>query len=98
MRSRKAAGAGDFTVTVPAASSAVAVAPAGTKTPIRDEAFFGSPTNAMFAATWPAVSGLPSAHVIPLRSVYVTVVVSPSHFSARPATSVPSGPTLSRES
>ena len=76
----------------------MAVAPGGTNTPIREEAFSGLPTNVMFSATRLAVSGVPSEHVMPLRRVYFAVVVVASHFSARPATILPLGSKLTSES
>src|SRR5690348_6488652 len=98
LRSRNASGLGEVTDTVPAASSAVALAPAGTYRLIRVDEFLGSPTNEMFLATVAAVSGVPSAHVMPLRSVNVAVVLVDSHLSASPGSVLPSGAKPSRES
>src|ERR1041385_8405624 len=90
LRARNGSGAGEVTVTVPAVSSAVAVAPGGTNRPRLFDAFFGLPTKLMFAATWVAVSGGPSEQVMPLRIVYVAFVPVSVQLAARPGTILPS--------
>src|SRR4051812_30116925 len=65
---------------------------------MREDAFFGSPTKVMLAATSPAVSALPSPHVTFLRSVNVAEVGVACHLSASPATMAPFSSTLTSES
>ncbi len=93
LRRRKASGTLLTTVTSRFAASALAVVPGFTYRPVSGDLFFGSATNAMFAATSRAVSGVPSAQVTPGRTVKRAVVASPFHFSARPARARPSAVT-----
>ena len=66
---KKGTGCGLVSVTVRAASSASTVMPAGTCTPSSGDWLAGSATNEKLSATVVAVSGVPSAQVMPSFSV-----------------------------
>ena len=90
-RSMNGVGASVVKVTVRAASSASTVTAGGTYTPSNGDWLAGSATNEKLAATVVAVKGVPSAHVTPSFSVYVTLVGLSSQLSARPGVISPSG-------
>lgn len=80
------------------ALSPVAFVPGAMVTPANGDLFAGSPTKLMFAATSAAVSGEPSAQVMPRRRLKVAFVVVARHLSASPVTGFPAASTLSSES
>src|SRR5262245_38802562 len=96
--SRNPDGSGVVSVTVPAASSNLALTPAGTPTPSSGDLLAGSAVQVTFAATWLAVSFEPSAQVTSGRRVSVTESGRTSHVVARPGAMVPSARRLIRVS
>lgn len=86
------------TVTVRAASSALATAVTGTERPSIGDWFLGSAMWLYSAATSSAVSAEPSSQVTPGRMVNVAEVVVADHFSATPGTGEPSASRCTRVS